>query len=151
MEVKIISSDNTLPRYQTDGACCVDLVAAKDAEWLSETISNGLSLNTVIIKTGIRVEIPRGYRFDIYPRSGWGCKYNIQLANGTGKIDSDYRSEILVKLIMIGSVAMLPVIKPGMRIAQMELNEVTKIEWERVSELNETERGGRGFGSTGTD
>ena len=150
MKVKIISKLETLPEYQTDGACCVDLYAAEPATWLSETVANGINVNTVIIKTGIRVEIPKGYRMDIYPRSGWGFNYNISLANGTGKIDSDYRGEILVKLIVVGSKGVLPEIKEGTRIAQMELNEVTKIEWQKVDEVENTERGEGGFGSTGT-
>ncbi len=150
VRVKIISELENLPEYQTDGACCVDLHASESAEWLAETIGNGLSVNSVIVKTGIRVEIPKGYRMDIYPRSGWGFKHNIQLANGTGKIDSDYVGEILVKLIAIGSAGVLPEVKVGTRIAQMELNKVTKIQWEEVDSIKNTERGGKGFGSTGT-
>lgn len=149
MEVKIISELENLPKYQTKGAACVDLHASKDAEWTSETIGNGLSLNTVVINTGIRVEVPRGWRLDIYPRSGLGFKYNIQLANGTGKIDHGYIDEILVKLISVGSAGVLPEIKRGTRIAQMELNEVTEISWVLVDELNnDTDRNG-GFGHTG--
>ena len=150
MKVKIVSEIEELPEYQTSGAACLDLAAKEDAIWLSETIANGVSVNTVIIKTGIKVEVPKGYRLDIYPRSGWGFKYNVQLANGTGKIDSDYRGEILVKLIMIGSSGVLPAIKKGTRVAQMELNKVTKIQWQEVEELENTERGEKGFGSTGT-
>ena len=151
MKVKIISKLETLPEYQTDGACCVDLHAAEPAKWLSQTIANGISFNTVVVKTGICVEIPKGYRMDIYPRSGWGFNYNIVLANGTGKIDSGFYKEILVKLMMIGSKGILPEIKEGTRIAQMELNKVTKIAWQRVAEITtETDRTD-GFGSTGTD
>ena len=151
MKVKIISELKELPEYQTSGAACLDLAAKEDAIWLSETIANGISVNTVIVKTGIRVEIPKGYRINIYPRSGWGFRYNIQLANGTGVIDSGYHDEILVKLIMIGSSGLLPAIKKGVRIAQMELNKVINIEWEMVDEITtKTDRTG-GFGSTGTD
>ena len=151
MKVKIISELNELPEYQTNGACCMDLMAKEDASWTAETISNGLSVNSIVIKTGIKVEIPKGYRIDIYPRSGWGFRHNIQLANGTGKIDEGYHKEILVKLIAVGSLMVLPEIKKGMRIAQMELNEVTRIEWEKVDEItSETDRAG-GFGSTGVN
>ncbi len=150
MKVKIISELSKLPEYQTNGACCMDLMAKEDASWTAETISNGLSVNTVVIKTGIKVEIPEGYRLDIYPRSGWGFNYNIALSNGTGKVDSDFRGEILVKLISIGSVRILPDIKAETRIAQMELNKVTKIQWQKVDSISNTERGGKGLGSTGT-
>ncbi len=151
MKVKIISELSKLPEYQTNGACCMDLMAAADASWTAETIGNGLSVNSIVVKTGVKVEIPKGYRIDIYPRSGWGFRHNIQLANGTGKIDEGYHEEILVKLIAVGSFMVLPEIKKGIRIAQMELNEVTRIEWEEVDEItSETDRTG-GFGSTGVN
>ncbi len=164
MKVKIVSKNSQLPKYKTSGACCMDLVAAEDTEWNTDyftredwdRVMSGTgctlspALNTALITTGIKVEVPEGYRLDIYPRSGWGFKYNIQLANGTGKIDSDYRGEIQVKLIAIADVDSLPTILAGDRIAQMELNPVIKVEWEQVGELSVTERGRGGLGSTGT-
>ena len=151
VKVKILSELEKLPEYQTEGASCVDLHAAEKAHWTVETIGNGLSVNTVVVRTGIKVKIPKGYRLDIYPRSGWGFKHNIQLANGTGKIDADFTGEILVKLISVGSAGVLPHIEVGSRIAQMELNKVTKIVWEKVEDITgKTDRVG-GFGSTGVD
>ena len=164
MKVNIISTDKQLPKYATEGACCMDLVAVEDTVWEVEYFTQKdwvcvvpgtprpikVAVNTATIRTGIKVEVPEGYRLDIYPRSGWGFKHNIQLANGTGKIDSDFRGEIKVKLISTARVGSLPTISAGERIAQMELNPVTKVEWKQVDELSDTERGEGGYGSTGT-
>ena len=136
------------PQYMTKGAMCFDIESSEDSEWESVKFAD-VSVNTVIVKTGLFVEIPEGYGMNIYPRSGWGFKYNIQLANGTGKIDSDYRGEILVKLYNIGNKDELPKIEKGTRVAQGEIVEVKKANFKKADALNETSRGEGGFGSTG--
>lgn len=146
---RINGQDNDLV-YGSDGASCFDLVSNKDVEWSAHFIRGHIVCYEAIIPTGFKFEIPEGWRMDIYPRSGWGFKYNIQLANGTGKIDSDYRGEVQVKLIAFSGLENLPEIKKGERIAQAELNLVHKANFEYVQILSETIRGEDGFGSTGT-
>ena len=146
LKVKKISNQATIPEYQTKGAACFDIAAAKDIDWVQEAF-NDTFVYTATIPTGLAFEIPEGYRMDIYPRSGWGFKYNIQLANGTGKIDSDYRGELMVKLICFSNKPQQ--IKVGTRIAQGEINPVYQAKFKEVEELSDTERGSNGFGSTG--
>lgn len=144
-------------KYGSDGAACFDFPSNVEAHWMpviaehwvgTEKYSTVLAYEAVI-PTGYKFEIPKGYRMDIYPRSGWGFKYNIQLANGTGKIDSDYRGEVQVKLIAFSNKDDLPQITKGTRIAQAELNVVESVKFSYVDSLDETERGENGFGSTG--
>ena len=144
VKVKLKNTSTNELKYGTDGAACFDIPAAGDIEWVRED-----KLHTAIIPTGLFFEIPEGYKINIFPRSGWGFKYNIQLANGTGIIDSDYRGEVKVKLIAHSCPLSLPEIKYGTRVAQAEIVPVYIAEFETVDELSDTERGIGGFGSTG--
>ncbi len=159
LNVKRINGQDYELIYGSEGAACFDLVSNENTIW-EKVIENPddeysvygdeLLCFTATISTGYCFEVPEGFRMDIYPRSGWGFKYNIQLANGTGKIDSDYRGEIIVKLIAFSGLKDLPDITKGTRIAQAEINKVNTAEFKYVETLNETERGENGFGSTGT-
>jgi dUTP pyrophosphatase len=137
------------PEYMSAGAMCFDISADKDAVWEHKLIANDIYINTVVIDTGMFVEIPEGYGMNVFIRSGWAFKYNIQLVNGTGKIDADYRGEIKIKLIQIGEKDSLPDIKKGTRVAQGEIVKVLLYDFEINNQLSETERGTNGFGSTG--
>jgi len=152
IKIKILKNGIAFPLFRgTSGAASFDISASEDVEWDSEIIFEDISINTVIVPTGLKIAIPENYQMQIFPRSGWGFKHNIQLANGTGIVDSDYRGEIFVKLYNIGDVATLPDIKCGTRIAQAQFVQTlsNNIDFDFVDELSKTTRGENGFGSTG--
>lgn len=133
-----------LPEYATSGSAGVDLRAAENY-----IIKSG---ERALVSTGIKIAVPDGYEIQIRPRSGLALKHGIIIPNSPGTIDSDYRGEIRVILMNLGSEDF--VINSGDRIAQMILAPVAKISWLEVkaeSELAETERGVGGFGSTGKE
>jgi dUTP pyrophosphatase len=101
----------------------------------------------MLIPTGLFVAIPVGYEAQVRPRSGLAFKHGITVLNSPGTIDSDYRGEIKVLLIHHGDVP-FPV-QPGERIAQMVVARHESVVWEPVVELESTERGEGGYGSTG--
>ena len=129
-----------LPAYATDGAAGMDVVSAEDV-----TIPAG---ERHAVATGLSVAIPRGYEIQVRPRSGLAFKHGITVPNTPGTIDSDYRGELKVLLINHGP-ADFP-IKRGERIAQLVPAAVTLASFEEVDELDDTNRGAGGFGSTGT-
>lgn len=159
LKTKKINDQTEDLKYGSKGAACFDLVSNADVEWKAvyayhyevdnRQTSKSIIAFEAIIPTGYQFEIPEGFRMDIYPRSGWGFKHNVQLANGTGKIDSDYRGEVQVKLVGFTTRDNLPKISKGDRIAQAEINPVIVADFEYVDSLDETERGQGGFGSTG--
>ena len=100
-----------------------------------------------LIPTGISVTIPAGYEGQVRPRSGLALKHGITLVNTPGTIDSDYRGVVSLPLINLGKESF--VIKRGMRLAQMVLQEVVRAEIECVESLEETTRSAGGFGHTG--
>lgn len=131
-----------LPHYATALSAGADLVAAVDAP---ETIAPGEHL---MIPTGLAIALPTGFEAQIRPRSGLAAKHGVTVLNSPGTIDADYRGEIRVILINHGSKPF--VIERGMRIAQMVIAPVSTAMWQEVADLNESERGSGGFGSTGT-
>lgn len=142
MDVKVVNRGSlSLPEYKTEGASGVDLMAD-----LSEPVVLQ-PLERYLVPTGLFVEIPQGYEAQIRGRSGLAINHGISLANGIGTIDSDYRGEIKVILINLGTEPFH--IKHGDRIAQMILTKYEKIDFNLVSELNDTDRGKNGFGHTG--
>lgn len=104
-------------------------------------------MERVLVPTGIAVEIPPGFEAQIRPRSGLAIRHGITLLNTPGTIDADYRGEIKVILINLGSEDF--VVRRGDRIAQMVIAPVIKVELEEVEELSPTKRLTGGFGSTG--
>lgn len=133
------SEDLPLPAYATAGAAGMDVVSAEDV-----TIATGARH---AVATGLSVAIPAGYEIQVRPRSGLALKHGITVANAPGTIDSDYRGEVKVILINHGEEPFA--IRRGDRIAQLVLAPVTRATWLEVAELDETERGEGGFGSTG--
>lgn len=133
------NEDLPLPAYATDGAAGMDVVSAEDV-----TIAKGACH---AVATGLSVAIPAGYEIQVRPRSGLALKHGITVANAPGTIDSDYRGEVKVILINLGQEPFA--IRRGDRIAQLVLAPVTRASWLEVAELDETERGEGGFGSTG--
>ena len=128
-----------LPKYATAGAAGMDVLAAEDV-----TLAPGARH---AVATGLAVAIPEGYEIQVRPRSGLALKHGISVPNTPGTIDSDYRGELKVILINHGAEAFE--IRRGDRVAQLVLAPVTRASWAEVAELDATERGEGGFGSTG--
>lgn len=128
-----------LPAYKTAGAAGMDLVSA-------ETVTLE-PLARHAVATGLIVAVPNGYEAQIRPRSGLALRHGLSVPNSPGTIDSDYRGELKVLLINLGQTAFT--IERGMRIAQMIIAPVAQAEIVEVTELDDTERGTKGFGSTG--
>lgn len=142
VKVKLLREGANLPRLATGGAAACDLYSLLDAP---VTIMPG---QRYAVPTGIAIALPdTGSVAVICARSGLALKRGLGLANGIGVVDSDYRGEILVALI--NNSAEPQTIESGERIAQLMILPVIQAEYEVVPELDETERGGGGFGSTG--
>ncbi len=135
------AADLQLPGYETSSAAGMDIRAALDAPI---TIAPG---ERVLIPTGLQMALPNGYEAQIRPRSGLAVRNGITMLNSPGTIDADYRGE--VKVIAINHGLEDFVINHGDRIAQMVIAPVVQFPVKEVSELDETERGEGGFGSTG--
>lgn len=156
IQLKQLDPNAVTPTKGSEKSACWDLYALEDVRFLPGQIK--------LVRTGWAVAPPEGYRFNLYVRSSTPLKKNFILANGVGIIDADYRGELLVQLMNVSSeIVIVPggiekddhpnFIKAGDKIAQLELvvdlsdHEFNTISV--VSELDETERGDGGFGSTG--
>jgi len=140
--VNIINTSGfPLPSYATEGSSGMDLRAS-----LEEPLVLG-SLERALIPTGLFIELPPGLEAQVRPRSGLAIKQGLTCLNTPGTIDADYRGEI--KIILVNLSAEKQVIHPGDRIAQMVIQQVERIAWVEVAELNETLRNTGGFGHTG--
>lgn len=133
-----------LPKYETALAAGADLRAAVPAD-APLRLSPG---HRALVPTGMCMAIPAGYEVQIRPRSGLAYKHGVTCLNTPGTIDADYRGEVKVLLINHGHDDFI--IRRGERIAQMIVAPITQPVFESVSELDDTERGIGGFGSTGT-
>jgi dUTP pyrophosphatase len=99
------------------------------------------------VPTGLAIALPGGYEAQVRPRSGLAARHGVTLVNAPGTIDADYRGEIRVMLINLGSEPFT--VERGARIAQLVIAPISRIAWEEVGELSATSRGVGGFGSTG--
>ena len=140
--IKKLSKTVSIPKYETAGSSGMDLAA--DIEEKIE-IKPG---ETQIIPTGLSVSIPQEFEIQIRPRSGLAAKHQLSVLNTPGTIDADYRGEIKVILINLGKKSFI--VEKGLRIAQMVLCPLVKAKIKEVETLDDTTRGSRGFGSTGT-
>ena len=134
-------ADLALPQYETAGSAGADIRAAVDAPLRLEPGQRAL------VPAGFAMALPAGYEAQVRPRSGLAVKNGITVLNAPGTIDSDYRGEVRVPLINLGDEAFT--IERGMRIAQLVIAPVVQAGFNEVSDLDETERGAGGFGSTG--
>ena len=100
-----------------------------------------------LIPTGLFIALPKGYEAQIRPRSGTAIKYGITVLNSPGTIDSDYRGEIGIILINLSNKRFI--VNSGDRIAQMVISKYEQIKWELTESLPKSNRGEKGFGSTG--
>lgn len=142
MNIKIVNkSDNPLPNYQTLGSSGMDLLSNNETEIIIKPMERTL------VPTGIYLEIPMGYEGQVRARSGLSIKNGITLVNCVGTIDSDYRGELRVPIINLGSQPFK--ILKGDRIAQLIITKYERISWDQVDSVEETDRGTGGFGSTG--
>ena len=132
-----------LPKYESEGAAGMDLLAAIDAIKKIKILPGRAEM----IPTGIAVALPLGFEAQIRPRSGLAAKNGITILNSPGTIDSDYRGEISAMLINHSKINFE--IERGMRIAQMVISPVVQFNLIETQDLDKTERGGGGFGSTG--
>ena len=139
--IKRLSKDVALPKYETEGSSGLDLAAHTDKQ------IKILPGKSEIIPTGLAIEIPKNFEIQIRPRSGLAAKSQISVLNTPGTIDADYRGEL--KVILINLSDKVFVVEKGLRIAQMVLCPVVKVTLKEVTELENTERGSGGFGSTG--
>ncbi|MBR6051924.1 MAG: dUTP diphosphatase [Clostridia bacterium] len=141
INVKKLNDRAILPTYGSEFSAGADLYALTDAE------IKIAPRETVLIHTGISLEIPAGYGGFIYARSGLSTKRGLAPANKVGVIDADYRGEIMVPLYNQSSE--VQTVSCGDRIAQLVIAPFLKAEFEICDELDETSRGESGFGSTG--
>lgn len=147
VEICVVQTDDAkdleLPQYKTEGAAGMDLRAK-----ITETIVLQ-PFKRIKIKTGLTVEIPKGYEIQIRPRSGIADDFGITVLNSPGTIDSDFRGEMKVILINFGSEPFT--IERGDRIAQMVVCKVEKAKLKIKSTLSKTVRGDKEFGHTGVN
>ena len=142
VKVKKLFPEAKIPTYGSDFAAGADLYAAANEKVV---IQPG---ETVLVHTGIALEIPVGYGGFLYARSGLATKKGLAPANKVGVIDSDYRGEVMVALFNQSSEARE--VEPGERIAQLVIMPYLTAEFYEADELSDTVRGTGGFGSTGT-
>lgn len=135
----VLGPDATAPRYQTAGSAGMDLCCAEEVELAP--------MERRLVSTGLRIAVPEGYEAQVRPRSGLAIRHGISMVNTPGTIDSDFRGEVKIILINFGE----NVVKfaRGERIGQLVLCPVVRAEVVIVEELDSTERGHGGFGSTG--
>lgn len=144
LKVKIINKSNhPLPAYGTPGAAGMDVRA-----FLPESPVVLHPLQRALIPTGLYIQLPTGYECQIRPRSGLAIKHGISVLNSPGTIDADYRGEIGIILINLGSEDF--VVNDGDRICQMVVKQYSHVDWEQVDQLDRTGREDGGFGHTGT-
>ena len=142
LNIKLLNDRATLPRYATPGSAAMDLAACIDDP---VTIAPG---QRVLLPTGIAIALPSAeYVALVFARSSMGAKHGVSLSNGVGVIDSDYRGEIRVGLTNHSDQPYT--VQPGDRVAQLAIMPVVQANVIQVSQLDETDRGTGGFGSTG--
>jgi len=142
MKIRIVNkSQHPLPEYTTSASAGLDLranllkpVLLEPGEWK-------------LIPTGLHIELPAGFEAQVRPRSGLAYKYGITVLNSPGTVDADYRGDVGVILINHSKKAFE--IKSGERIAQLVIAKHEQADWQLVEELENTDRGAGGFGSTG--
>jgi dUTP pyrophosphatase len=133
-----------LPSHQSADAAGLDLMAAvpENAPMVLAPGERGL------VPTGLAITLPRGFEAQVRPRSGLAVRHGITVLNAPGTIDADYRGEVSVLIVNLGEREFE--IRRGLRIAQLVVAPVTRVQPREVARLDETARGAGGYGSTGT-
>jgi dUTP pyrophosphatase len=132
-----------LPAYQSKHAAGFDLLAAVPSAGAA-TVAPG---ERILVPTGLAVALPEGYEAQVRPRSGLAARHGLTILNSPGTIDADYRGEIQVLLVNLGTESVT--ITRGMRIAQLVIAPVVRAHIVEAASLDKTSRGSGGFGSTG--
>ncbi len=142
MKVKIVNESQwPSPSYATVNSAGVDLKANIVEPIVLQP------LQRAVVPTGLKIALPEGTEAQVRPRSGLAAKHGVTVLNSPGTIDADYRGEVGVILVNLSDKAFT--VNPGERIAQMVVARYERVEWEDVEQLDSTERGEGGFGSTG--
>lgn len=142
VKYKVLDQRAQVPAYATAGSAAADLCAVLDAPLTLEPLQRAL------IPTGLAIELPGAHSVAlVYARSGLSIKHGVCMANGVGVIDSDYRGELKVPMVNLGKEAYT--IQPGERVAQLCIAPVYTAAFVPADELEDTQRGAGGFGSTG--
>ena len=142
IRVKVVNKGGqSLPAYETAQSAGLDLRAALEGDLV---LAPG---DRALVPTGLFLQIPPGYEAQVRPRSGLALKRGLTVLNAPGTIDADYRGEVGVILVNLSAAEQI--IAPGDRVAQLLFAPVTRGELIEVAALEETARGGGGFGSTG--
>jgi dUTP pyrophosphatase len=148
VEIRLLRLPNSdglpLPHYQSALAAGLDLIAAVSAD-APIVIAPG---ERALVPTGIAIALPPGFEAQVRPRSGLALKYGVTVLNAPGTIDADYRGEIHVILVNLGRESFT--VERGARVAQLVVAATMQVSICVVETLDETTRGVRGFGSTGT-
>lgn len=131
-----------LPAYATAESAGLDLLAA-----VTEPLIIGPGARA-LVPTGIVIQLPAGFEAQVRPRSGLALKHGVTVLNAPGTVDSDYRGEVGVILVNLGETPF--VVERGMRIAQLVVQPVSRVQWDERDALETSARGEGGFGSTGT-
>lgn len=134
-------ADLPLPRYETQGAAGMDLMAALAADLVLQPGARA------IVPTGLQIAVPPGHEGQVRPRSGLAAKHGVTVLNAPGTIDCDYRGEVGVILVNLGAEPFT--VTRGMRIAQLLIAPFVQAAPVEVESLDDTARGAGGFGSTG--
>ncbi|MBB3020125.1 dUTP pyrophosphatase [Microvirga lupini] len=132
-----------LPRYETAGAAGMDLIAANPSN--APIVLQ--PMQRVLVPTGLVMQLDPGFEAQVRPRSGLAFKHGVTVLNAPGTIDADYRGEVQVLLVNLGSEPFT--VARGMRIAQVIVSPVIQVELLEVTQVDETPRAAGGFGSTG--
>lgn len=135
------NADLPLPKYQSELAAGLDLLADLDAELTLAPLERAL------VPTGLSLAVPAGFEGQVRPRSGLAAKQGVTVLNAPGTIDADYRGEVKVLLVNLSSSAVT--LRRGDRIAQLVVAPVAHATLVETANLSETTRGSAGFGSTG--
>lgn len=147
---KIVADDpRFIPMYKSQGAAAVDLIANVTDSWNGEAIVRLTPGTVATIDCGFSMQLPPGYEAQIRPRSGL-AEDGITVVNSPGTIDDDYRGRVKV-ILQNNHRTQITLIKHGERFAQMVIKPVWYFQWQVVKELEESERGEAGFGSTGVE
>ncbi len=139
-----LCAEAVVPQYQTEGAAGLDLCACVPEPMVLAPRERAA------VPTGLALSLPEGHEGQVRPRSGLAAKHGITVLNAPGTIDEDYRGELKVLLVNLGTEPFT--IQPGERIAQLVIARVTRtavLEVDEASQLGATQRGAGGFGSTG--
>lgn len=139
LKIKKLNDSAIIPSYQSSGASGFDLHAVESLEIKPSEF--------IAVKTGLAFEIPNGFEIQVRPRSGLAFKNGIGVLNTPGTIDSDYRGEVMVILFNFSKETFH--IKKGDRIAQAVLSQIFQVNFIVSDSLDSTQRGDKGFGSTG--